>query len=121
MQQGLTQLQEYCRNALRYWEPRRLLYNLILAIIVVWHFLAGRPESLSSINVDGLLQLFVLAVLANVVYSAVYLADVFIQLSGRSASRRQWRLALLLIGFTLAAVLAHFISSGIASHPGGSS
>jgi len=35
----------------------------------------------------GVLGLFLLAVLANVAYSAVYVADVFIQSSGFRASR----------------------------------
>src|SRR5271167_3448443 len=32
------QWRDYLGNAIRYWEPRRILYNLLLAAIVVIHF-----------------------------------------------------------------------------------
>jgi hypothetical protein len=32
------QWRDYLSNAIRYWEPRRILYNLLLAAIVVIHF-----------------------------------------------------------------------------------
>jgi hypothetical protein len=32
---------DYLANAIRYWEPRRILYNLLLAAIVVIHFCEG--------------------------------------------------------------------------------
>ena len=117
--QGLTQLREFATDALRYWEFRRIFYNLLLAVIVVWHFAAAWPVSKSAVALDGVLQLFVLAVLANVAYSSVYVADVFIQVSGFRAGRRRWRRILLLVGFAFASVLAHFFSSGIFSGRGG--
>jgi len=51
-------------------------------------------------------------VVANVAYSAVYVADVFIQFSGFRNSRMQWRWALLVVGFAFAAVITHFVSAG---------
>jgi hypothetical protein len=100
-------------DALRYWETRRFFYNALLALIVVAHFAAAWPMSRTFVTFDGVLRLFVLAVLANVAYSAVYVADLFIQLSGFRGWRIQWRRVLLVVGFAFAAVLTHFFSSGM--------
>jgi hypothetical protein len=107
------QLRELTTDALRYWELRRLFYNAMLGLIFLGHFAAAWPESRSSVTLDGLLGVFLLAVLANVAFSAVYVADVFIQFSGFRASRARWRWILLLVGFAFAGVLTHFFSSGI--------
>ncbi len=107
---GLVPLSEFSADALRYWEPRRWFYNLLLGAIVVGHLLAAWPASRSALTVDGVLRLFLLAVLANVAYSAVYIADLFMQIGGLHASRARWRWPLLVVGFAFAAVLAHFFS-----------
>lgn len=60
-----------------------------------------------------MLGLFLLAVVANVAFTAVYLADVFIQFSGFRDSRSSWRWILLLVGFAFAGILTHFVSSGM--------
>lgn len=106
-------LRDVITDALRYWEPRRLFYNALLATVVGAHFIAAWPTSLSSLTFDGLLVLFLLAVLANIAYSTVYAADVFIQLSGFRANRAGWRRVLLVVGFTFAAILTHFFASGM--------
>ncbi len=108
----LPHLRELTTDALRYWELRRLAYNLLLALIVAGHFVAAWPASKSSLTFDGALGLFLLAVLANVAYSAVYVADVFIQLSGFRDSRARWRWVLLIVGFAFAGALTHFLSGG---------
>lgn len=108
----LNQLRELVTDALRYWELRRLFYNALLGIIVFGHFMASWPASRTAVTSDGALGLFLLAVLANVAYSVVYVPDVFIQFSGFRSSRARWRLLLLVVGFAFAAVLTHFISGG---------
>jgi hypothetical protein len=108
----LNQLRELVTDALRYWEHRRLFYNALLGIIVLGHFMASWPASRTAVTSDGALVLFLLAVLANVAYSAVYVPDVFIQFSGFRSSRARWRLVLLVVGFAFAAVLTHFVSGG---------
>jgi hypothetical protein len=109
------QLGDLITDALRYWELRRLFYNALLAVIVPGHLAASWPESASLITFDGVLGLFLLAVLANIAYSAVYIADVFIQFSGFRASRARWRWVLLIVGFTFAGVLTHFFSTGMSA------
>ncbi len=109
----LPRLREFTTDAIRYWEIRRLIYNLLLAVVVVAHFIAYWPASWSVLTFDAFLGLFVLAVLANVAYSAVYVVDVFIQLSGFRESRRTWRVPVLVVGFAFAAVITHFMSRGL--------
>jgi hypothetical protein len=108
----LSQLGALITDALRYWELRRVFYNALLVLIVVGHFIASWPASKRELTMDSALGLFLLAVAANIAYSAVYVADVFIQFSGFRNSRAQWRWALLAVGFAFAAVITHFVSSG---------
>ncbi|HEV8655866.1 MAG TPA: hypothetical protein VGR85_10195 [Candidatus Limnocylindria bacterium] len=112
-QDVVPHLREVITDALRYWELRRPLYNAVLAAVVGAHFVGAWPTSRSSLTFDGLLGLFLLAVLANVAYSTVYLADVFIQLSGFRDRRGTWRRVLLIVGFVFAAILTHFFASGM--------
>ena len=100
-------------DALRYWEPRRILYNGALAIVVATAYVARLPASRSDLTFDTFEGLFVLAVLANVAYCAAYLVDFGIQLSAYRALwlRRRW--LLLVIGVAFGAVLTHLFSLGI--------
>jgi hypothetical protein len=113
------QVRELVTDALRYWEFRRLFFNALLALIVLGHVAVSWPAAKLSVTFDGLLGLFLLAVLANVAYSAVYVADVFIQFSGFRASRARWRWVLLGVGFAFVAILTHFFLISILSAPSG--
>ena len=110
-------LREIITDALRYWEPRRLVYNAVLATVVVAHFCAALPASRGSLTVDSLLSLFLLAVAANLCYCASYVADVFAQLSGFRAEWRRWRGGLLVIGLGFAGVLTRLFSLGFFALP----
>ena len=105
-------------DALRYWEPRRALYNLALAGVVGAHFFAAWPASRQLLTWNTLFFLIFLAVLANVCYCAAYAVDLFVQYSGLGATwaRRRW--LLLMVGIVFAAVIAHFFSTGVFSEPG---
>jgi hypothetical protein len=100
-------------NALRYWEPRRILYNAILLLVVAGTYWANLPASRASVNADSLQVLFVLAVLANIAYCAAYAADVIAQISAFRGSWLRMRWTLLVIGILFAGVLAHFFSGGL--------
>lgn len=105
-----VQWRDYFGNAIRYWEPRRILYNLLLAAIVVMHFVKGLPLSRTAVQFNSVLLLFVLAVLANVAYCAAYLPDVFAQMSSLRDSWLRYRWVLFAVGLAFAAVLTHFWS-----------
>jgi hypothetical protein len=59
-------LRESVTAAIRFWEPRRLLYNAVLAVVVLTYFSLNYPSSRSTLSVDFVLFLFLLGVLANV-------------------------------------------------------
>jgi len=97
-------------SAIRFWEPLRLVYNAALAAIVLIYFVLGFPASKKTANFDGVLVLFLLAVVANVAYCAAYVVDVFVQ---ASAYREIWgraRWILFAIGLVFAAILTRFVS-----------
>lgn len=56
----------YVTEAVRYWEPRRIAYNLVLAVVVVAYYFAAGPSLPIKLNLDRALFVFLLAVLANV-------------------------------------------------------
>jgi hypothetical protein len=104
---------DHLANAIRYWEPRRILYNALLAAIVILHFVKGLPGSKTVLQFNSILLLFVLAVLANVAYCAAYVPDVFAQMSSLRESWLRYRWVVLVVGLSFAAVLTHFWSLGM--------
>lgn len=106
-------LQEYFTDAIKFWEPRRVIYNIVLAAIVALYFVAGYPMSRTALTLDFVLQLFLLAVVANIAYCAAYLADVFVQASGFRETWQRFRWVLFAIGTTFAAIITRFISMGM--------
>jgi hypothetical protein len=77
--EGLS-IRECISSAIRYWEPLRVVYNIILAAVVGIYFWVGWPASKLTLTTDSILVLFLLAVLANVAYCAAYLVDIFAQM-----------------------------------------
>jgi hypothetical protein len=108
-----SSLREYFTDAIRFWEPRRVIYNLVLAAIVITYFGLGYPGSKSVISIDFALALFILAVVANVAYCAAYLADVFVQASGFRQVWQRSRWILFALGTTFAAVITRFVAMGM--------
>jgi hypothetical protein len=104
---------EALSQAIRYWEPRRLLYNALLLIEVVAVFVLNLPGSRSQLSVNLLLFFFVLAVLANVAYCACYVVDVAAQLSDFRIAWLRFRWALFVVGVTFAGVLTYFFAFGL--------
>ncbi len=111
-----VQWRDHLANAIRYWEPRRILYNALLAAIVLIHFVKGLPFSKSMVQFDSILLLFLLAVLANVAYCAAYIPDVFAQMSSLRESWLRYRWVVLAVGLAFAGVLTHFWSVAMFSH-----
>lgn len=107
-----TVIREYLTDAIRYWEPRRILYNLALAAVFLFYFIRAFPNSKAAISLDSILVLFLLVVLANVAYSAAYVVDVFVQASGFRERWRAQRWCLFGIGLTFAAILTRFCAVG---------
>jgi hypothetical protein len=95
-------------DAIRYWEPRRLVYNLILIAVTVAWVAVTWPHFRPALTPHSLLPMAVLALLANVCYCAAYVVD-FAMLHSSLASiwrRRRW--ILWLAGTIFATVLASY-------------
>jgi hypothetical protein len=103
----------FVADALKYWEPRRVIYNAVLGAVVLGHVWAGWPESKAIFAMNTLLGLFFLAVLANVCYCAVYVVDLFVQFSGLHEAWAKGRMAVLFVGTAFAGVIAHFFASNM--------
>lgn len=101
-------LRELLSCSARFWEPRRILYNLILfAVCVVW-LVASWPHLRPALHLANLLPMIALALFANLCYSAAYLVDVPLL---ESKLRNAWlshRWILWLVGTLFAILLANY-------------
>lgn len=106
---------EHVTDALKFWEPARVVYNLALAATAIWQFMplfngamAIRPDAMALLP-----QLIVLAGLANLVYCVAYPIDLFVQASDFRPSRGVWRLVIFTCGAILGVSLAWLMSGGM--------
>ncbi len=104
-------------DAVRFWERGRVAYNLALAVVVGIVFTYFWPLSRQALSLDRALDVFILAVLANVLYCSAYVVDLFLQYAGFAAAWRRRRWMLWALGTTLACVLAQFFARGMFGHP----
>jgi hypothetical protein len=95
-------------DALRYWEPRRIVYNLVLAAVVLSWLLGTWPHFRPALTLQALLLLFVLAAAANVCYCAAYFVDLPLQYSSFRGRWLRWRFGLWVAGMLLATILANY-------------
>ena len=98
-------MKDLITDAIRYWEPRRLVYNSVLAIIVLVRAWPVLSSHWSGEWLPALATLFVLAVAAHIAYCAAYPVDVFLQGSAFRATGRRYRWVLLMTGLLTAAAL----------------
>jgi hypothetical protein len=101
-------LGENTTDAIRYWEPRRLVYNAVLAAIILIYFGKGYPFSLTVVKADMALLFFLLVVLANVAYCSAYVVDLFVQSSDYREQWRRVRWVLFVIGLLFGSILTGF-------------
>jgi len=99
---------ELLSSSSRYWEPRRILYNLILfAVCVIW-FVGSWPHFRPALHLEYLFPMVFLAILANICYSTAYIVDIpFLS----SAWRTSWlsrRWILWLAGMLFALLLENY-------------
>jgi hypothetical protein len=94
-------------DAARFWEPRRLVYNFILAAVTVLWIVATWPHFRPALTLQSLLPLTVLALIANACYSVAYFVDIPFQLSS-VAGRNRLRWGLWIAGTLFAILLANY-------------
>ena len=95
-------------DAARFWEPRRLLYNLLLlGVVLVW-VTRTWPHFRPAITLESLGILTVLALLANLCYCAGYLAEILIQNATSSVAWNRQRWAIWVFGMLLAILFENY-------------
>jgi hypothetical protein len=95
-------------DATRFWEPRRILYNLVLAAIAVSWVVATWPHFRGAMTLSSFLLLAILALLANVCYSAAYIVDISMQRSAPKVVWERQRWVLWLLGTLFAIVVENY-------------
>ena len=100
-------LRAFLVNAVRFWEPRRLLYNLVLTAVTAAWVAASWPHFSPAFTFSTIPPMAVLALLANLCYSAAYFVDIPLQASSPSSLRRA-RWALWVLGTLFAILLASY-------------
>jgi hypothetical protein len=95
-------------DAVRFWEPRRMVYNIILTMVVIVWLVATWPHFRVALNLSSLLLLCVLALLANACYCAAYFVDIPLQRTSLNAVWKHRRWGLWLAGTLFAIVLANY-------------
>ncbi len=93
------------KEAVRFWEPRRVIYNLILTAVVVAWVVATWPHFRAILTLQSLLLLSILGLIANICYCAAYVVDIPMQASALSNAWRRGRWGLWAVG-TLCAIIA---------------
>jgi hypothetical protein len=95
-------------GARRFWEPQRVIYNLVLTVIMAFWVLFTWPHFRPAINLNALLLLIVLAALANICYSAAYFVELTIRGSANSVNINHQRWLLWSMGMIFAVVLENY-------------
>jgi ABC-type enterochelin transport system permease subunit len=95
-------MKDIVTDSIRYWEPRRVAFNAVLALVVVGSFFCHQ-QSIAALSWQPVIGLLLAAVLANVLYCAAYAADLLVQLSDYQAAWRGYRWLLWVVGTTFAA------------------
>jgi hypothetical protein len=99
-------------DSLKYWEPRRIAYNAALAGVAAAVFF-NSPGSVKAVGWRTGQMLFNLAIVANVLYCAAYVADQFVLLSAFRDVWRRRRWVLFAAGTLFAASLAMLFSESL--------
>lgn len=99
---------ELLADAARFWEPRRIPYNLVLIAIVFTWLVATWPHFRPALTRSSLGIFTVLGLIANVCYSAAYLIDMALQTVSFRSVWRRWRWVLWLAGLIFAIVLTNY-------------
>lgn len=95
-------------GSFRFWELRRLFYNLLLAAIVITWIAASWPHFRPILNLHSLLLLAILALIANACYCAAYLVDISLLSSPLAEAWIRHRWILWLLGTLFAILLANY-------------
>jgi hypothetical protein len=96
------------RDALRFWERGRILYNAILTVIVLLWVARTWPHFRPSLTLGSLEAMVVLGLAANLCYSTAYVVEIFMQPVVARIHWRRFRRALWLLGMLFAILLENY-------------
>jgi len=99
---------ELLTDAIRFWEPRRLIYNFVLSAIVVAWIVLTWPHFRVALTWSSLLILTCLGLIANACYCAAYLVDIPMQRTSLRTSWQRKRWGLWSFGMLFAIVLTNY-------------
>lgn len=97
-----SDLRDILDDAIRYWEPRRIVYNLVLTAVFVGWVVLTWPHFRPAPLLQSFTALFFLAMMANLCYCAAYLVDIPMQHSSFREVWRRRRWALWMLGMLFA-------------------
>ena len=95
-------------SAARFWEPRRVFYNLVLAAVLGGWIVASWPHFRPAMTPLHLAQFAVLGLLANVLYCSAYLVDLAVQSVGLASTWTNQRWILWTLGLLLAVLMENY-------------
>jgi hypothetical protein len=110
---------EISTDAIRYWESRRIIFNIVLAVLYFSTVALGLSRSYGHGSVESILNfrsltgICVLAFLANICYCIAYPVDLFVQSSDFRDTWRRTRWIFFAVGLVIASLLT--IAWGLAS------
>lgn len=91
-----------------FWERGRLVYNAILAAIVLLWILCTWPHFRPALTFGSLAVISLLALVANLLYTTAYLADFILRAAVPSTSWRRSRQVIFVAGTLFALLLANY-------------
>lgn len=95
-------------DAARFWERQRLWYNAVLCAFVALWLVLTWPHFRPALTWVAFGKMLVLALLANLCYTAGYVAELFMQPVAPQAHWRRIRWVVWAVGMLLAAVLENY-------------
>jgi hypothetical protein len=95
-------------EAARFWEPRRIWYNVAMFVVVLLWLGLTWPHFRPALTLEAFGKMTVLALLANVCYCAAYLVDFFVRSLRSDGGRRRFRWAVWILGMLLALLVENY-------------
>ena len=104
----MPEFAETFARAVRFWEPRRILYNAVLTAVVLAWIVLSWPHFRPALHWWAMGLLTILAVTANVLYCAAYVLDLAFQHSQVIAVSNRGRWLVWIAGTLFAVLLANY-------------